>query len=231
VVLLPPVSPDGRRHPRTPGRPPRQRQIWGATFRDRGAGASPARTVVATVEQAGRLCRHQGHARADRWCLDAGGADRRGPVRSAHPTGMYRLYDADYAYIREYVEASRDPARFATYLAEVTLGGPPRVPRATRGAAPPRPAVGSSLRLPPPADGRRDGDRETATTERSWWVRRPAREIQRWRPTVLSWAPGCRCWPRTSRVVPRAQRESPVRIWHRRSEPDPPGRLESATSG
>lgn len=40
----------------------------------------------------------------------------------AHPTGMYRLYDADYAHIREYVAASRDPARFAAYLAEVTLG-------------------------------------------------------------------------------------------------------------
>jgi len=38
----------------------------------------------------------------------------------AHPTGMYRLYDADFAHIREYVEASRDPARFARYLAETT---------------------------------------------------------------------------------------------------------------
>jgi glutaconate CoA-transferase, subunit A len=40
----------------------------------------------------------------------------------AHPTGMYRLYDADYAHIRQYVEASRDPGAFATYLAEVTDG-------------------------------------------------------------------------------------------------------------
>ena len=40
----------------------------------------------------------------------------------AHPTGMYRLYDADYGHIREYVEASRDPAAFAAYLATVTAG-------------------------------------------------------------------------------------------------------------
>ena len=26
-----------------------------------------------------------------------------------HPTGMYRLYDADYSHIAEYVDASRDP--------------------------------------------------------------------------------------------------------------------------
>jgi glutaconate CoA-transferase subunit A len=41
----------------------------------------------------------------------------------AHPTGMYRLYDADYAHIREYVAASREPEAFATYLAAVTDGG------------------------------------------------------------------------------------------------------------
>ena len=40
----------------------------------------------------------------------------------AHPTGMYRLYDADYEHIRDYVEASRDPDRFAAYLAQVTAG-------------------------------------------------------------------------------------------------------------
>src|SRR5690606_29926478 len=38
----------------------------------------------------------------------------------AHPTGMYRLYDADYEHIREYVTASREPALFADYLAGVT---------------------------------------------------------------------------------------------------------------
>jgi acyl CoA:acetate/3-ketoacid CoA transferase alpha subunit len=41
----------------------------------------------------------------------------------AHPTGMFRLYDADYDHIRTYVEASRDPAAFSAYLAEVTAGG------------------------------------------------------------------------------------------------------------
>jgi glutaconate CoA-transferase, subunit A len=40
----------------------------------------------------------------------------------AHPTGMYRLYDADYAYMREYVAAGRDPETFATHLAEVVAG-------------------------------------------------------------------------------------------------------------
>jgi acyl CoA:acetate/3-ketoacid CoA transferase alpha subunit len=40
----------------------------------------------------------------------------------AHPTGMFRLYDADYDHIRTYVEASRDPAAFAAYLADVTDG-------------------------------------------------------------------------------------------------------------
>lgn len=40
----------------------------------------------------------------------------------AHPTGMYRLYDADYVHIREYVEASRTPASFAIYLQNVTDG-------------------------------------------------------------------------------------------------------------
>jgi glutaconate CoA-transferase subunit A len=41
----------------------------------------------------------------------------------AHPTGMYRLYDADYEHIRQYVSASRDPGQFAEYLADVTAGG------------------------------------------------------------------------------------------------------------
>jgi acyl CoA:acetate/3-ketoacid CoA transferase alpha subunit len=41
----------------------------------------------------------------------------------AHPTGMYRLYDADYEHIREYVAASRDPEQFAAYLEQVTAGG------------------------------------------------------------------------------------------------------------
>ncbi len=40
----------------------------------------------------------------------------------AHPTGMFRLYDADYDHIRQYAEASRDPAAFAAYLADVTTG-------------------------------------------------------------------------------------------------------------
>jgi glutaconate CoA-transferase subunit A len=39
----------------------------------------------------------------------------------AHPTGMYRLYDADFAHIREYVDASRDPARFARYISDVAM--------------------------------------------------------------------------------------------------------------
>ncbi|MEZ3158919.1 CoA-transferase [Microbacterium sp. BWT-B31] len=41
----------------------------------------------------------------------------------AHPTGMYRLYDADYEHIREYVAASRDPEQFSDYLAGVTERG------------------------------------------------------------------------------------------------------------
>ncbi len=41
----------------------------------------------------------------------------------AHPTGMYRLYDADYEYIREYVAASRDAEQFAAYLKDALAGG------------------------------------------------------------------------------------------------------------
>jgi glutaconate CoA-transferase subunit A len=40
----------------------------------------------------------------------------------AHPTGMFRLYDADYEHIRCYADAARDPDTFAKYLREVTDG-------------------------------------------------------------------------------------------------------------
>lgn len=76
----------------------------------------------------------------------------------AHPTGMYRLYDADYEHIRQYVAASRDPGTFAEYLAEVTAGG--------HDAYLQRLGVGRLLSLrPDPAAGyhlNRIGDRWTA---------------------------------------------------------------------
>jgi acyl CoA:acetate/3-ketoacid CoA transferase alpha subunit len=117
VVLLPPVSPDvvvihghrGDRHGNV--------QIWGATSvieEQARAGA----TVVATVEQL--VDSSEIRVTPERTVVPGMLVARIAEVPyGAHPTGMYRLYDADYAYIREYVEASRDAARFATYLADV----------------------------------------------------------------------------------------------------------------
>jgi acyl CoA:acetate/3-ketoacid CoA transferase alpha subunit len=120
VVLLPPVSPDvvvihghrGDRHGNV--------QIWGATSvieEQARAGA----TVVATVEQL--VDSSEIRATPERTVVPGMLVARIAEVPyGAHPTGMYRLYDADYAYIREYVEASRDPEGFAMYLADVVRG-------------------------------------------------------------------------------------------------------------
>ena len=105
-------------------------------------------TVRGDGRAAGRLLRDPGHARSGPWCP---GCWWRGSPRfpTGPPTGMYRLYDADYAYIREYVEASRDAAR-CDVSRRRAWRRPSRVPGAPRGAAPPRSAGGSPLRLPPP---------------------------------------------------------------------------------
>jgi glutaconate CoA-transferase, subunit A len=120
VVLLPPVSPDvvvihghrGDRHGNV--------QIWGATSvveEQARAGA----TVLATVEQL--VDTSDIRATPERTVVPGMLVARIAEVPyGAHPTGMYRLYDADYAQMRDHVEASREPARFATYLDDVTRG-------------------------------------------------------------------------------------------------------------
>lgn len=40
----------------------------------------------------------------------------------AHPTGMYRYYDPDFAFMQAYYEASREPAAFRAHLEEWVLG-------------------------------------------------------------------------------------------------------------
>jgi acyl CoA:acetate/3-ketoacid CoA transferase alpha subunit len=40
----------------------------------------------------------------------------------AHPTGMYRYYDPDFAFLRDYYAASRDPAAFRAHLEAWVLG-------------------------------------------------------------------------------------------------------------
>jgi len=40
----------------------------------------------------------------------------------AHPTGMYRYYDPDFEFMRDYYAASRDPAAFRAHLEEWVLG-------------------------------------------------------------------------------------------------------------
>ena len=121
VVLLPPVSPDvvvihGHR-----GDSRGNVQIWGATSvieEQARAGA----TVLATVEQL--VDSSEIRATPERTVVPGMLVARIAEVPyGAHPTGMYRLYDADYAHIREYADASRDPAHFATYLRDVTQGG------------------------------------------------------------------------------------------------------------
>jgi hypothetical protein len=39
----------------------------------------------------------------------------------AHPTGMYRYYDPDFEFMRDYYAASRDPAAFRAHLEEWVL--------------------------------------------------------------------------------------------------------------
>jgi acyl CoA:acetate/3-ketoacid CoA transferase alpha subunit len=121
VVLLPPVAPDvvvihghrGDHHGNV--------QVWGATSVIEEQARSGV-TVLATVEQLVDAAVIRGTP--ERTLVPGMLVNRIAEVPyGAHPTGMYRLYDADYAHIREYVEASRDPAHFATYLAGVTGGG------------------------------------------------------------------------------------------------------------
>jgi len=121
VVLLPAVSPDvvvihGHR-----GDDDGNVQVEGATSVIEEQ-ARAGKTVIATVEEivdSSRL-RESPHFTIVPGML----VSRIAAVPyGAHPTGMYRLYDADYAHIREYVAASRDEGRFADYLAQVTAGG------------------------------------------------------------------------------------------------------------
>ena len=42
----------------------------------------------------------------------------------AHPTGMYRYYDPDFEFMRDYYAASRDPLAFRAHLEEWVLGPP-----------------------------------------------------------------------------------------------------------
>jgi acyl CoA:acetate/3-ketoacid CoA transferase alpha subunit len=118
VVLLPPVAPDvvvvhGHR-----GDCDGNVQVEGATaVIEEQAGAG--KTVLATVEEIVETSVLRGaphHTVVPGMLVSQIAAVPYG----AHPTGMYRLYDADYKYIREYVAASRDPGRFAEHLAEVT---------------------------------------------------------------------------------------------------------------
>ncbi len=118
VVLLPSVAPDvvvvhGHR-----GDCEGNVQVEGATaVIEEQAGAG--KTVLATVEEIvdTSVLRAAPHHTVVPGMLVSQIAE---VPYGAHPTGMYRLYDADYEYIREYVAVSRDPDRFAEHLAEVT---------------------------------------------------------------------------------------------------------------
>ena len=119
VVLLPSVV---SRRGRRPWPPRRQTATCRSTARrgDRGAGAgrekgrsrplSRSSTLLCFARR--RTTRSSGHARI----ADRGGALRR-PSDGDVPPVRRRLRD-----IREYVEASRDPERFATHLEQVTAG-------------------------------------------------------------------------------------------------------------
>jgi acyl CoA:acetate/3-ketoacid CoA transferase alpha subunit len=120
VVLLPSLSPDvvvihGHR-----GDSHGNVQVFGATSVIEEQ-ARAGKTVVATVDQI--VDPAEIRATPHHTVVPGLLVSRIAEVPyGAHPTGMFRLYDADYVHIREYVEASRDPARFATYLAGVTAG-------------------------------------------------------------------------------------------------------------
>jgi glutaconate CoA-transferase, subunit A len=121
VVLLPSVSPDvvfvhGHR-----GDSHGNVQVEGATSVIEEQ-ARAGKTVLATVEQIvdSAALKAAPHHTVVPGMLVSRIAE---VPYGAHPTGMYRLYDADYQHIREYVDASRDEQRFAAYLEEVTAGG------------------------------------------------------------------------------------------------------------
>jgi acyl CoA:acetate/3-ketoacid CoA transferase alpha subunit len=120
VVLLPAVSPDvvvvhGHR-----GDGHGNVQVEGATSVIEEQ-ARAGKTVVATVERivdSSELRAAPHHTVVPGMLVSRIAAVPYG----AHPTGMYRLYDADYDHIREYVAASRDEQQFAAYLEQVTAG-------------------------------------------------------------------------------------------------------------
>lgn len=118
VVLLPAVSPDvvvvhGHR-----GDSHGNVQVEGATAVIEEQ-ARAGKTVLATVEEL--VDSSELRAAPEHTVVPGMLVSRIAEVPyGAHPTGMYRLYDADYDHIREYVEASRDPERFAAYLEQLT---------------------------------------------------------------------------------------------------------------
>jgi acyl CoA:acetate/3-ketoacid CoA transferase alpha subunit len=120
VVLLPAAAPDvvilhghrGDRHGNV--------QVLGATSVIEPQ-ARAGRMVLATVEQL--VDPSEIRAAPETTIVPGMLVDHIAEVPyGAHPTGMFRLYDADYAHIREYVQASRDPDAFREYLAGVTEG-------------------------------------------------------------------------------------------------------------
>jgi glutaconate CoA-transferase, subunit A len=120
VVLLPPAAPDvvvihghrGDRHGNI--------QVEGATAvieEQARAGTRVLATVETIVEES------EIRAAPEQTIVPGLLISRIAEVPyGAHPTGMYRLYDADYEHIAEYIEASRDPTRFTAYLSDVTAG-------------------------------------------------------------------------------------------------------------
>lgn len=120
VVLLPPAAPDvvvihghrGDRHGNV--------QVEGATAVIEEQARAGQR-VLATVEEL--VAEAKIRAAPEQTVVPGLLVSRIAEVPyGAHPTGMFRLYDADYDHIAEYIEASREPARFAEYLREVTAG-------------------------------------------------------------------------------------------------------------
>lgn len=118
VVLLPPAAPDivvihghrGDRHGNI--------QIVGATSVIEEQ-ARAGRTVLATVERLvdpDEIRATPVHTVVPGMLVSAIAEVPYG----AHPTGMFRLYDADYVHIRRYSDAARSPDTFAAYLREVT---------------------------------------------------------------------------------------------------------------
>jgi glutaconate CoA-transferase, subunit A len=120
VVLLPPAAPDvvvvhghrGDRHGNV--------QVEGATSVIEEQ-ARAGKTIIATVEEL--VDTSVIRDRADQTVVPGMLVTAIAEVPyGAHPTGMFRLYDADYVHIREYVAASRDPEQFGQYLTSLTSG-------------------------------------------------------------------------------------------------------------